>query len=396
MLVEIRADDVTLDGLTLDGHNPALAGGVPLNGITAQIANGVGEEGGHPQRFAILNCLIRNFTSRGIFFKNDWMGLITLHSTNNISLGGVVMHNRLDNISAVAGTMPEMQQAPTGVGIYLYNNVFTEVLANTITRTAVGLWLANYHSGAGCVEIRGNALQVYLTGVGVNTFDGWSDARVDMVIAGNHIAVLDWARPAKVERYALYLLSIIGGDFLVCDNSITGGEVGVQVWDIDKISHLMLCNDTISGCQYGVVATNCHPVYNAAAYKDLHIVLNHEIIRDARQAGLLLDDDKAGNTPLEVTVTNGTTISGGKIGLLLRGARAHLTLLGSEPIRFAGQDTAYCELRDNGVSAPAELDLRAALFNGQHRTELSTGEAASVRTKLLDQRTEPRVGQIIF
>lgn len=331
ILVEIRADDVTLDGLTLDGHNPAISdsipGGVPLNGISGQIASGVGEEGGHPQRFAILNCIIRNFSRQGIYFKNDWLNPVVMYSTQNVSLGGVVMHNRFDNISAVAGSMPEMQPAPTGVAMYFYNNVFAEVLDNTVTRCAVGLWMANYHSGSGCLEIRGNALQVYLTGVGVNTMEGWSDCRLDAVIAANHIMILPppAGAPAGIERDALYLLTLSGSDIQVSDNAISGGEIGVMVWDIQQASHLVLANDIISDCQYGIVAANNHPVYGASVYKKLlWLVLNHVTIFNIQQAGLLLDDHPGGDEPLQVTVANGTTIVGGKIGILLKGAHTKL------------------------------------------------------------------------
>jgi len=397
LLVEIRADDVTIDGLTLDGHNPALPDGFSLNGVTAHAACGVGEDGGCPLRVALLNNRIQNFQSAGIYFKNASMGFDATFTPTNVSHGNVIMHNRLDNLSAVAGTMPEMQPTPTGIGLYLYNNWFGQVLENIITRTAVGVWMANYHSAAGCVEYRRNAIQAYVSGIGVNTMNGGMDGQPDAVLSENQIQILTWDKPATVERHAVYLLTIAGGDIVVSDNTITGGEVGVQAWNINQSSHLVLADDTISGCRYGIVAANRHPVYGTAYFKMLtQLMISHVTIRDALQAGILIDDDVAGDGPLTVTITNTTTVTGGAQGMIVRGSRTALTLLGPSPLAFDGQTGPCLTLQYNGASAPGDLDLHAVTFGGKHRTAMTSAEVAAVRAKLLDHQVDPRVGHLLF
>ena len=399
LLVEILADDVTLDGFTLDGHNPALTGGVSLNGIEAQMASGVGEEGGHPQRFAILNNRIQNFLSHGIYLKNPGFSE-RKPQEESVSIGGEILQNRLDNLSAVGGTMPEWQKAPTGIGIYLYNEVYAEILGNTTVRTAVGVWMANYfdhrYVHLYCVDIIGNAYQTYVTGIGLNNIAGASDGVVGAHIARNTISIIDWAKPATLQRYAVYLLSIFGGEMVVNDNTISGGEIGVLVWNIEETpTHLLLSGGTIRDCQYGIVANNNSPIYGKAGGLT-RLVVDRVTVRNAATAALTLDDDPTGDGPIDVTVTNGTTLVGGGAGVVVRGSRAHLTLLGPSPLALEGQAAPYVSLQYNGATAPSELDLRDVLIAGKHRAEMTEAEVAAVRAKLQDQQADARVGLLKY
>jgi hypothetical protein len=75
-LILVTGSGVTIDGLTLDGSNPTLAGGTPLNGVSSHPASGVSNVDSFGKLtpvsgLTVQNDVIRNLTAFGVLADNN-------------------------------------------------------------------------------------------------------------------------------------------------------------------------------------------------------------------------------------------------------------------------------------------------------------------------------------
>ena len=134
MLITIQADGVTVDGFTLDGHNPALTKGVTLNGVEGYAAAGIGVDNGKVRQAVIVNNIVHNMYLAGI----------------NITVNGAhadgyrLCANRIDNLPIRTDSLPyASDKAVTAYGIRVAGDSFMgEISDNTITRSAVGIHIS--------------------------------------------------------------------------------------------------------------------------------------------------------------------------------------------------------------------------------------------------------------
>ena len=133
------ANGVTIDGLTIDGHNAAITtGGATLNGVSVNASSGVSnvDQLGTLFRIAgltVQNNVIKNFTKFGVLGDGDDY----LTSTPFVSSGNVIRNNKIDNVPAV-------DTAPIGTflqgrGISIEDTFYASVTGNVITRAATGI-----------------------------------------------------------------------------------------------------------------------------------------------------------------------------------------------------------------------------------------------------------------
>ena len=144
VIVLVKANNVTIDGLTIDGHNDALTAGTLLNGVSSNASTGDRQRrqlgstspsspGSRPER------LIKDLTLFGV------IGDINDFSTSKlaVSTGNAIRNNQIDNI-------PTRSTAPSpGRGISIEDNFYADVTGNVLTRVATGIQAIFFLTPAG-------------------------------------------------------------------------------------------------------------------------------------------------------------------------------------------------------------------------------------------------------
>ncbi|MBK7259945.1 MAG: right-handed parallel beta-helix repeat-containing protein [Ignavibacteriae bacterium] len=126
-IMDIHSGNVTVKGLTFDGNNPALTGGVLSNGIDVDASSAIWSYVGG-SNIVVENNIITSFSYAALQFYN-W------DNGGAASSGNAIRNNKLDN----------MMPPSWGIGILLYNNFYAEVTGNVLTRTRTGIQTGNYY-----------------------------------------------------------------------------------------------------------------------------------------------------------------------------------------------------------------------------------------------------------
>ena len=98
-MILVTGNNVTINGVTVDGHNPNLTTGTLLNGITSNAASGVTNVDGTGKLTPIAGLtvddnIIRNLTGFGVIADiNDFSG-----SVHNVSTGNTIKDNLIGGI----------------------------------------------------------------------------------------------------------------------------------------------------------------------------------------------------------------------------------------------------------------------------------------------------------
>jgi len=162
-VIEINANDVTVDGFVVDGDNPGLTSPVTLNGANPDASAGMFVVG---NRVHLQNLVLRNLVFAGI----DGYATSTPSGDNHI------VNNRFTNI-----TTPSLW----GVGVVLQDNFYAEVAGNLMGEVRVGVQTNNNSAaapGGFAPSIIGNEIHATRTAVFHNLFYGSASA---YSIAGN-------------------------------------------------------------------------------------------------------------------------------------------------------------------------------------------------------------------
>ena len=240
-LIEVNADGVVIDGLVLDGDNPALASGVAMNGADVEAAVGIDPNGNGLQ---LRNTIIRNVPGAGVYGSGQRGDT-------------VIERNRFQNIA---------HPSAWGSAIIVSGSFYARIEDNLFDLVRVGVQTDNTrlaNPGAVAPEIRGNVFHVQRTGIFHNQFaqdaapytiadnefhpvsaaglgGHWQAIWIETLLAGQSVTlsgndVFGGAAPLADGRARVgYLLNNIagGGAAQVIDGgNVSGVEVGVLATD---------------------------------------------------------------------------------------------------------------------------------------------------------------------
>jgi parallel beta-helix repeat protein len=385
-LVTIAADNVTLDGLTLDGNNPLLASGLLLNGSDVDAARGIanGTTGNFPlvQGVQIRNNRVQNLAVAGMQIEV---------TSGDPSSGNVISANQIDNLP---------RRSPAAHAIFVRNNAYAEISANQITRAYIGIGLYDFSAAGQSHTVAQNTLATYSSGIWAQQHDQ-NDSTLS--IAENSITTADYGSWSVSDDAAVPLdtnsnIGIWIGAMRaavtldVRDNTVSGAATGLQVWDVPTSATLTVTNDRYTTVGQGVVLRNCAPTLGVGDPSQL--ILAGVAITNATLADISVIDDQsspgcASAGELDLALTDGTTLTDGSRGLWLRGANITATL---NDTAFNGHSGDYITLEGNAN----DLDARVASFNGQLGRELDALALAAVQAQLTDQNDDPALGLVIL
>jgi parallel beta-helix repeat protein len=310
--LRITVPDVTVDGLAFDGHNPALTGGVPMDGVEVHAACGISNwAGDHDAAGAVAPRL----TLKECTFAHFGYAAIDLDATPAPQAGTVVRDNYFTSLDP--GNTPIYGW---GVGIALEDNYYADVLNNHGDNIRKGVqpdnfWLANPGNP---VSISGSDFRTWRMGVYENL---QYQSASPFTISGNTFR----AESASTSNRGLTLSSIQDAvGVTVLNNDVIGGWIGFEGWNIPTTSPLTIQGGSVTGAQYGVVLWNNQiPGYGFSS-GDSHLRVTGTTLTGCTAAGIRVFDDPTNtNAPSGLFLTaDAVTATACATGLLVDGADA--------------------------------------------------------------------------
>lgn len=400
LLVTITGSNITLDGLTLDGHNAALPDGRLVDGVTLNAAGGIGERGGAPQCITITNTVIRHMACHGLVLENHFE-----HWRPAPSKGVAILNNRFDMIPGVrtsgldtAGLVANPPPAPVGYAIRLRYDVYALVVGNVITRAAVGISASYYIMERLPLTITDNRIRATITGIDLNNFQTRGGARVDVVVHRNVVELPPPSAQPPQGPYGITLLRVWPHSHItLSDNTITGGAVGVLAWEVwTDDNTILLSGGAIHRARNGVVLTNTCEAGPAVIAQPGTLLVCGVQVDQPGEAGFVVRADPAVPGQPILLLAQGTVIEGGPVGIRISGGQVIFSPTSAPAAVFRNQTQDYVVLTNSGATASPSIDARNVQFQGKRGSEMTPEERAQVQAHIIDATDDPRLGQITF
>jgi hypothetical protein len=178
-IISVESEGVVIDGMFLDGSNPALSGGYNANGVRVHAAAGV-QNGYYPdlfdvERITIRNNIITNISYDGIcldryqyfgtssawnYIRNNklanmWEGILTY------ALDSVIAGNVISNVTHGIGVHCVTTPAPKGFQPMVSSNTLSIAQwwpAEIQVARAPGIWINFRRENASPIEVKGNVI----------------------------------------------------------------------------------------------------------------------------------------------------------------------------------------------------------------------------------------------
>ncbi len=271
--VQITANNVTIDGLTLDGDNTTLAGGTLMNGADSNAAYGLYADS--VSGITIKNTIFKAFTTFGVLFVE----------TNG--LHNSIEHNLFDNFPANT-----IFSSPRVVA--LLNNAYTDVVYNTFHRVSVGVYTQNFSNAGPTSTISYNTISSYRSGIWHNL---QSFNATPLSIIGNTLT----KESTSTNNYAIWIMSLQGTTGVTIQaNTISSSYAGYVLWNNPTVNTVTIQGGSVQGTTYGVWATNYVSPSFAGASTSTYVLSGTTITNSASSAVFV---DKNSLNPNSVTLT---------------------------------------------------------------------------------------------
>jgi len=359
--VVVTADYVTIDGLTIDGHNPDLSAGTPLNGVSSNAASGVSNvnAAGDLARISgltVRNDVIRNFTEFGVIGDaNDFQA-----RTLFVSDGNTIAHNRIDNVPLVAPV--------PGRGISLEDNFYADVTDNVITRAGTGIqviFALSAGEAATPYQVSRNEVHEYALGIYFWNIDTGTAA---YNVADNRVSAEAGASPADtgIELRTVLHDTTIG----LSNDSVTGAHTGLKI-DYDTATlPVTVSGGTFSGDAVGVELSYASTPGGETAHHPVQAALQGVTVTASSSAGLAVTDAlSVAAAPVTLTLDAATAVTGAARGEAISGPNARLVESVSPVVAFtaarsSGSAAAFAFTATDNLTTPNDLVTTYRLDGG--------------------------------
>ena len=318
--------NVTINGFTIDGHNPLLTGGRTLNTVEVHTGAGIitstgsfdNETSGYDTTMIVTNNIIQNLERYGVYISG-------VNSGSQVLAGNDVSHNKIDNLPSGNNFIGGI--GGRGRGIAFGWDVYGSATFNKLTRVNVG-WQDDNHFQAStglATVVSNNEIHAYHRGIFHNL--QYQNASTATISNNNIFAETDGDFPASTTNFGIELSSIESTvNVNVTNNNSTGNVYGILLWNLPTTANITISGGTLTNNTYGVYATNEDSQFGAVSSATTASV-SGVTINGATTAGLaVVDSPGAGATgTVALEVSGNTAISSsavGAIGILVSGANA--------------------------------------------------------------------------
>lgn len=368
-LVDLKANNIIIDGLTFDGDNPSFGGTGNYN-VSQGIAGITGQA-----NIQIKNNIIKNMATVAVILADDAGSMTSGNSINN---------NKIDNVSPTSGF---------GIGIYTGNNTYVNIMNNCITNVRKGIQGGENNSISNTGNVSpvwsGNAITSYKVGIWNNLAYGTA---TPVAITGNTVNTM----PGSAINSGI-LISSIGqaASVTVSGNTVTGAMAGINLWNNPTNSPLAIGANTYLNCGYGVFANNFDG-YNSNAGSSSYLI-NGGTITNPLLAGIYVKDNNLNTNGATVSVTvAGTAIAGTASGMkafLLDGKDASLGFSGAAPQAIVTGAPKYLVQQTNGTDFPAgNIDAPQVMFDGNYGSGMGVPALLATEDKIDHKIDDPALG----
>ncbi len=374
IVIGVAANNVTIDGFTIDGDNPRLNLGLPMNEANSDAAYAIAN---YAQQ-AINASLINSLVVQNNVIKNFYIDGLYLADINQASSNNYIRNNKFDNVEPPA----------YGAGIYIGDNFYAEISNNQMTRTRRCIQTGSYtKANPGTTAlITNNTLDCLLTGI-------WHNLQAKQAsvftISRNTISV---TRSSNITNpgVGIWITNMADAtDVVLSNNNITNGDFGYQVWNVQNPRGITISGGRVSNSSVGVQLAN-YSRFGYASYPST-VNLNGVLISNPSNAGIHVYDAIFNPTPQNLTLNiQGTTqLRGGDKGVILEGERANINL---NNLAFVGIDNDYIRL----VSHSAPVDALSVTFNGKIGNSMNSIDKIATNNKITDQLDKSSLGLVTY
>ena len=283
----VTASDVTIKGFTIDGDNSSLTGGVVLNGVDVDAANGVSNADTFIDGLRVENNIIKNLYQNGVL--GDLTAVGGTPSGDNF-----IVNNQIDNLPSISPVR--------GRGVLVADNFYAEISGNVLTRVATGIQTDNFFlANPGAVaSIADNQIDYYARGIFHNL---QYQSASTWTISGNDITADADATTTNGGLFIYSIQSDVG--VVVTDNDVTGAHFGIAIWNDPTTSTVTVSGGTLTGNDIGILVTNNDLSFGAGAATTS--VISGVTILDSVTAGIYVEGDSTAVNNNRITA-NGTGI----------------------------------------------------------------------------------------
>jgi hypothetical protein len=307
VVFRLSADNITFDGLTVDGDNPSLTSGTVFAG-----------GGGDVDALELItNYQVPNVSREGIvvrnnILKNAYYGVDIYNNSATSTTGNLIENNKFQYFNELPSDY--------GIAVLLYNNAYSTVKDNAFTSVGIGIQTGNFNlADAGSSHtFSGNSITSSIVGVFHNLH---YQSATPFVIQNNTLATIAGANGE--DNVGIVLWSLDGtATALAINNTITGGLAGYEVWNTN--AGPTISGGSVSGAKHGVYVTDKSSFGNNSPST---VTVTGVNISNYETAGIEIIDTPDDATPVNLSVTvNGNTnitgSSGNKKGVFVNGPSA--------------------------------------------------------------------------
>ncbi|MDZ4754919.1 MAG: hypothetical protein SGJ11_10545 [Phycisphaerae bacterium] len=258
----IAANNVTIDGITVNGDNPAMNNGEFFNGVdvnaAAAIGNGSYDDAAGAahalQGLTVTNTIIQNFNDVGI-------PLLGTGTRGEVASGHTIMCNRLDNMQG------KNSIGETRTGIVVLNDAYAMVADNVITRVSIGVQTGNNTQPMPLLPA-GETASVRHNIINFDDVAIWHD-RQSLDASTWTIATNDLASIGNKQidtPCGIYISSIQDAvSVIVMDNLVLAAYEGVRLWNNPTENTITIEGGSLIANFIGVYVTTFDAVQGEAA-----------------------------------------------------------------------------------------------------------------------------------
>ncbi|MEZ5484730.1 MAG: MBG domain-containing protein [Lysobacteraceae bacterium] len=325
-LVDVLADDVTIDGFLFDGDNPGISSGLPMGAADPDVDGGM--QIANASNVDIRNNVVRNLVYSGI-------EAYSYPLSEPVSEGNVFHRNWVHNLDA---------PSDWGIGIIVHYNFYAAITENLVSDVRIGFQTGNHTkpiaSPATDALVSGNAFVASATGIYHNA--QYSNAS-PFTISGNSIEAN--LNPAQDGMWIGFALGALNNSTTaaVLDNDVDGNALAgsgrntagyrASLISTTLASSVSINGGSVSNVMYGVMATD--GAYFAGAQDD--VLVQNVSFSDIGLAALWVEDTAlAGGETVDhsprLTVGNGNSFSNVPYEGALSGPLARIEFAGGAPL----------------------------------------------------------------
>ncbi|HMR39553.1 MAG TPA: hypothetical protein PKA90_03905, partial [Ignavibacteria bacterium] len=350
-----------IDGFTFDGDNTTITSGVVMNGADVDAVEAISAYDGLSNT-TISNNIIKNLNYAGIDLYNYTNGGASTYDN-------IVTNNKFDNI------IP----ASYGIGVLIYNNCYTSVTYNVMTRVRIGVQTGNYYNAdlGSNHTISHNDIECSRLGIFHNL--AYSNATTYTLDSNNITTVA-----GSLNNNGILVSSFQGAAAVnMNDNNVSDARIGFNLWNCPTTSTVTVNGGTASNCNIGVFANNFDG-YSSNATTSSYAMTGVTLSGCDTSIWIRDNDLNTNSSTVTLNINNSSNfVNGTGMGLLIEGSDAFVLFNGAVPVDFSASLSKYIRLATNGSSVPSSLiNAQNVYFGGTDGSSMTNVQLFSTEDKI--------------